>query len=495
MSQQEKEWSYVEATCLAKASYHASQHPQWGIDLLYESFVADLLYNFQNFSPPHPRQGRYYDRTATEIMNEYQTMREEIKSFKATMNTIRLANPYGVSEKQQTSMAVAIQMNKTNSMDDAYKNYKVTNWKYFGAYEIFKGFPTIQGQVTVETNNGAVPVTVAAIVTTGISIASSEDNNESTKSVARMLHNAETSIEGTQSRSGHEHDEDNLHQGNLSELSTKSNKQDLMRQTYSEDAEQNQVMEEISIAAVPDSLEDNNKNLSSNLMEIEQSTTSISRMPHNAETSIEGKHFLSTNVHDENNQYIDKLSESRTESNKQDPIRQITPNDAEQNQATVETSIAAVPDSPENNVEKLTSNLMEIEQSTTSISRLPHNAETYVEEKQSQEIYEQQIGDEKNVCRGKRSESVGTSNSQIYKKPKIAENMWRPSIETIRKRSIDEFVEGKLRYARYIIAKIKSEIDSNDMKETRTWSLDEFDITSIMSTLHNISHPDSKMMH
>jgi hypothetical protein len=67
-------------------------------------------------------------------------------------NSLLSGPPIGVTEVGKAAMAVAIHLKFTKKIDYCYKNFEVTNWKFFGAWNMLKDTPKFQFHASFVNN-------------------------------------------------------------------------------------------------------------------------------------------------------------------------------------------------------------------------------------------------------------------------------------------------------------------------------------------------------
>jgi hypothetical protein len=139
-----KRWNLAEETILAKAYLAATQNPFKGADQTAIAFQNDLFDKFKSFSPEDAEDGRYYHRTGMAILEELRRLKADVQSFNKALNIVSASSPTGVTKDEEVAMAVAIHCKVTKRMDYHFKNFDVTAWKFFGAWNILKNSPKFQ---------------------------------------------------------------------------------------------------------------------------------------------------------------------------------------------------------------------------------------------------------------------------------------------------------------------------------------------------------------
>jgi D-alanyl-D-alanine dipeptidase len=159
---QGKHWSLAEETVLAKAYLSATQNPYRGTDQTSDDFQQDLVAKFRALCPEYADNGHFKDRSDTAIIEEHRRMKADVQSFNKALNIIWASSPTGCIETEKIAMAVAIHLKYTKKMDYHYKNFEVTTWRYYGAWNTLKNTAKFQfrpfGNGNIDDSAATTPI-------------------------------------------------------------------------------------------------------------------------------------------------------------------------------------------------------------------------------------------------------------------------------------------------------------------------------------------------
>lgn len=138
-----KAWDLEENETLARAWIAASEDPIAGADQKAKVFFNTLHRRFIEKGPPPSKvlNGKYGFRSAESCRKHVADLSADVQKFNTALRKLRACGPTGVNEDQVLSMAVAIHMEVTNSMDYEHKDYVKENWLSFNAWKVWSRHP------------------------------------------------------------------------------------------------------------------------------------------------------------------------------------------------------------------------------------------------------------------------------------------------------------------------------------------------------------------
>ena len=127
-----RHWQAEEITAACKGYAKATLNPRVGADKDFNAFSNEVLLRTEEFSPPEAQEGRFHHRSPRIYTYLRDRVFPTLQKFNKALRHIYSCNSTGVTEQEKINMAVALFLDKTTTMDYAFKNFNPLNWKHYG---------------------------------------------------------------------------------------------------------------------------------------------------------------------------------------------------------------------------------------------------------------------------------------------------------------------------------------------------------------------------
>ena len=146
-------WRPEEKAALAKAYVRATHNVEKGTDQTGQEFAMDILSYFEKLAPDTARaQGSYHFRGCGPVYNHWRDhIAKDVQAFNKAKRMVRLSNPTGVTTEEKHAMAVAIHLKKVAKMDYGSRNFDVSTWPNYLAYQVLMDVPKFSDAKSIST--------------------------------------------------------------------------------------------------------------------------------------------------------------------------------------------------------------------------------------------------------------------------------------------------------------------------------------------------------
>jgi uncharacterized membrane protein YgcG len=112
----------------------------------------DILSFFEKLAPENAQaQGNYHFRGCGPVYNHWRDhIVKDVQAFNKAKRMVRLSNPTGVTTEEKHAMAVAIHLKKVAKMDYGSRNFDVSKWPNYLAYEVLMDVPKFSDSNAVD---------------------------------------------------------------------------------------------------------------------------------------------------------------------------------------------------------------------------------------------------------------------------------------------------------------------------------------------------------
>jgi hypothetical protein len=147
-------WRPEEKAALAKAYVRATHNGEKGTDQTGQEFAMDILSYFEKLAPDTARaQGSYHFRGCGPVYNHWRDhIAKDVQAFNKAKRMVRLSNPTGVTTEEKHAMAVAIHLKKVAKMDYGSRNFDVSTWPNYLAYQVLMDVPKFSDANSVDND-------------------------------------------------------------------------------------------------------------------------------------------------------------------------------------------------------------------------------------------------------------------------------------------------------------------------------------------------------